>query len=314
MKQLFKHEIKYGLYSKIYLYIVFFLVFLFGIVSFVNYAAVITTYEDFLLTENYYLENDLDMESALKGEFDVQEDGNVHLVENPLLYSKEMVGIYIYSLSPKYALTQFLESAFLYFPIVFGTLGLLIAIYDFRYKTIKLKTVRENKLKFGLVKQASLMVSGLFILIVALLISFMINYLFYLKMSGIVPTAEFPPNLIDEQMTSSLLIKFVFAYIISIIFMTIGYTFGVIFKNMYIGFITIVVYTLILPGGLAVLDLKNSLHYIGNRIFEFYGVLDIDHAKTGTTLLSSIIVLLCAIFLPFLLNILIMKKRSSFET
>lgn len=75
MRQLFKQEIQYGIYSKTYLYVVIFLVSLFVIVSYVNYSAVISTYNDFLYTENYYKENNLDIEEDLAGEHDVQSMG-----------------------------------------------------------------------------------------------------------------------------------------------------------------------------------------------------------------------------------------------
>lgn len=314
MKQLFKQEILYGIYSRTYVYIIIFLVSLFALVSFVNYMAVITTYKDFLETENYYIENDLDVEAALAGEFDVKENGKVDIVENPLLYNKEMLSTYIYTLSPKYAFTQLLEASFLYFPIVFGMIGLLVGNFDYKYKTIKLKTVRGSKLKFGLTKQLSLLFSGFIILLISLMIAYLINYIFYLKMTGMLPMKEFQISLSKVSPSSSILIKFIMAYVVSIIFMVTGYTFGVIFKNMYVGFIIIVVYTLILPGGLSVFDVKNSLHYLGKLIFDFYGVLDLDHAKSGTTLLSSILVLLGAIVLPLAVNLVIIKRRSSFET
>src|SRR5690625_6734212 len=74
--------------------------------------------------------------------------------------------------------------------------------------------------------------------------------------------------------------------------MNIGYTLGILFKNIYLGMILIVVYTFVIPSSYTVLDIKNSLHYIGVRLFDFHGVLAIDYPKDGTTLITSILVLL----------------------
>ncbi|MDQ0175963.1 hypothetical protein [Bacillus chungangensis] len=313
MSQLFKQEILYGIYSKTYFYIILFLVSLFVLVSYTNYSVAMSAYNSFLHTENFYKENNLDIEKDLEGEYELNYDGNQDVVENPILYEKEMVSTYVYTASPKYALTQFLESAFLYFPIVFGTIGLLIAIFDFKYKTIKLKTVRESKFGFGIVKQASLMVSGLFILSIALIIAFLINYFFYYKISEAIPISEFQSSLSNAEPNSTLLLRFFFAYVISVIFMTIGYTLGIMFKNIYIGFILIAIYMFFLPS-FVVFDLKNSLHYLGNRIYDFYGVLSIESGKDGTTLITSVCVVLFTLIVSFVINIIITEKRSSFES
>lgn len=313
IRKSFKQEIQYGIYSKTYFLIILFLVSLFVIISYINYSAATSAYYDYLNTENYYIENNLDIEGGLEGEYEIEHNGNQAVIDNPILYDKEMVSRYVYTASPKYALTQFLESAFLYFPIVFGTIGLLTAIFDFKYKTIKIKTVRESKVNFAIAKQASLFVSGIPILIIALIIAYLINYFFYYKVSQAIPTLEFLSSLPGADPNSTVFLGFTFAYIVSVIFMTIGYTLGIIFKNIYVGIILIAVYMFILPN-LGVFDLKNSLHYIGNRIFDFRGVLSIDNAKDGTTLLTSICVLLCALIIPFVLNIITIKKRSSFES
>jgi len=314
MRQLFNQEILYGIYSKTYLYIILLLVSLFVIVSYVNYSAVMNTYNDFQRTEKFYQENDLNIEEDLAGEHDVENQGDLEVITNPIHYHKEMVSQFIYTASPKYALTQFLESAFLYFPIVFGTIGLLIAVVDLKYKTIKLKTVRENKKKFGLAKQVSLLTSGLFILMMSLIIAYLINYLFYVRITNAIPISEFQLSLSNIESSSSLFLKFIFAYAVSVLFMNIGYTLGILFKNIYLGMILIVVYTFVIPSSYTVLGIKNSLHYIGVRLFDFHGVLAIDYPKDGTTLITSILVLLCATIIPFIINMIIVNKRSSFET
>lgn len=311
--KLFKKEILYGIYSKTYLYITLFLVSLFVLVSYINYTAVTTTYNDFLHTKQFYVEQGIDIEEELEGEYLIIQEEGQNIIDNPLLYERELVSQYLYTANPKYVINQFLESAFLYFPIVFGIMGLLLAHYDYKYKTIKIKTVRANRLSYTLAKQISLLFSGLIILILALIIAHPINYLFYQQLKEVLPISEFKTPLLIENKSSPFIAKFMFSYLIAIIFMIIGFTFGTIFKNIYVGFIFIVMYTFILPN-VTIFELKNSLHYLGNKVYDFYGVLSIENALEGTTIFSSISILIITIFLPIIINIVLMMIRSSFET
>ncbi|WP_411955623.1 hypothetical protein ACKXGF_14370 (plasmid) [Alkalibacillus sp. S2W] len=311
--KLFKQEMKYGFSSKLFYTITIFLVFFFTLVLYLNYSAVNDAYDQFLNTKEYYEQNDLDIEKDLEGESEVIEetkDGGV--INNPILHHKEQVSKFIYTASPEYSLSQLLESSLLYFPIVFGILGLLLATTDFRYKTIKIKTVRNNKVHLDIAKQISLAVSGLFIMLIALITSYLLSLFFYYKISNTIPITEFEMNLQPINSSSPLLLKFAFAYGISLIFMIIGYTLGIVFKNIYVGMISIIVYMFVLPN-LGVFDLKNSLYFIGNKIFDFKGVIAVENANDNTTVLTSMSVFLSVLIISFAINILIMKKRSSFE-
>lgn len=309
LKKSLKQEFQYGIYSKTYFYILLFLTLLFSIISFINYNAVTDSYNEFLYTVDYYEENNLNIEEDLEKDYNVSDEED--LIENPIAYSKDRVSRYIYTASPKYAGIQFLEASFSFFPIVFGMLGLSVAVSDYKYKTIKIKSVRENKRNIGLAKQVSLVISSFIILISSLILSYFINFYFYYQIVKKIPVTEF--NSFNIESDNNIFLGFIFAYIISIIFSNIGYTLGILFKNSYIGIIFLSIYNFIMPN-LGVFDFKNSLYYIGNRIFNFYGVVDLEIATKASTLPISIVMLFCIFIISFIINIFIITKRSSFES
>ncbi|MBS4538608.1 hypothetical protein GOQ27_09040 [Clostridium sp. D2Q-11] len=310
MKKYVKQELRWGINSKIYYIVAIFLSLLFVLTLFLNYSAVINTYDSYLKTENYYVENGLDIEKDLAGEYNLEENENGGTVSNPILYYKDTVSRHIYAASPKYMLSQLLESSILLFPLVFGILGLLVASTDFKYKTIKLKTVRMDRSTLGIVKQLSIVFSSFIILVITLIISYLIGWIMYIKLSSSIPIEEF--NVGTFNASSLIIVKFIFAYIIALIFAEIGYTLGMIFKNSIIGMIVIIVYIYILPN-LGRFDLKNSYFYFARKVFDFYGVVSVQSPKE-TSLIVSTLIILSVIIISFIANMFIIVKRSSFES
>jgi hypothetical protein len=198
----------------------------------------------------------------------------------------------------------------LLFPLIFGILGLIIATNDFKYGTIKLKTVRMDKITYSLVKQLSIVLSGLTVLAISILVAYIIGQVMYVKLSGIVPISKFPS--IEIHTNSSMLTKFVLGFLIAVFFTEIGYALGVVFKNVIVGAITIVVYSFILPN-LGVYDLKNSIFYFTKKVFDLQGAISIEDYKT-TSFTNSILVILLIFFVSVALSIIITIKRSSFNT
>ncbi len=131
----------------------------------------------------------------------------------------------------------------------------------------------------------------------------------FTALSSTIPIAEFE---IKPLTTSSWLItKFFFCYIVALIFAEIGYTLGLIFKNSLVGILTIIAYMFVLPN-LGRFDFKNSLHYIANKVFEFYGVISIQSVE-DTSLMVAILVMLFVLVLSFIINMIVLVKRSSYN-
>lgn len=310
MKKYFKQEILYGVKSKSYYIITIFLVALYGCILFMNYNSVVDTYSEYKSTESYYKENGLDIQEDLASSYKLEGTEDNGTVSNPILFHKTSVARYLYAASPRYTFTQLIESSVLLFPLVFGVLGLIVANNDFKYRTIKLKTVRMDRSSFGISKQLSIAFVIFIILVTALAISCFMGFIMYSKLSGIIPIEQFKSG---EVPTKSLMItKFIFAYAIALIFAEIGYSIGIIFKNISVGIIAIVVYMFVLPN-FGKFDFKNSIYYFQKNVFDFYGVISVQSPEKTSLLLSGLIILSIVTVL-IITNMITLVKRSSFES
>lgn len=310
MKKYFKQELLYGINSKSYYMITILLVVLFGFILFFNYNAVTGAYGDYKKTENYYKTNGLDIQKDLAGSYKVIESNkNSGTVSNPILYNKKMVSRYLYAASPKYTLTQLLESSVLLFPLVFGVLGLIVANNDFKYRTIKIKTVRMNKSSLGISKQLSIAFVTFITLVTALAISYLIGCIMYNRLSYIIPIELFKSAAVTAK--SSMITKFIFAYAIALIFAEIGYSIGILLKNMSVGIIAIALYVFVLPN-FGKFDLKNSIYYFQRYVFDLYGVISVQLPVKTSSLLAGLIILSIVTML-IIINMITLVKRSSFE-
>lgn len=310
MKRYIKQELLYGINSKIYYMITIILVILFGCILFMNYDSVTETYKDYERTESYYKENNIDIQKDLEGSYETQGDESNKTISNPILYHKENLCRYIYAASPKYTLTQLIEASVLLFPLVFGVLGMILATNDFKYRTIKLKTVRMGKNCFGISKQLSLAFVIFIILAISLTISYFIGCFMYSRLSGIVPVELF--TTVDVPTKSPMIVKFIFAYVTAFIFAEIGYSLGIMFKNMVVAMISMTAYMFILPN-LGRFDFKNSIFFFQKKVFDFHGVISVQSpTDTSSLLAGSIIFSIVAVLI--ITSMIILNKRSSFES
>lgn len=310
VKECINQELRCGINFKIYYITLILLSALFGIILFMNYNAVIDTHEAYLKYENYYKSNGLDLESDLKGEYKIEKHEGGERIENPIVYYKESVGKYLYSASPKYLVSEFLEASTLFFPLVFGILGLFVSTYDIRHKTLKHKTVRNSRSVLGAVKHLTLMLSSFAILIIALIISFIIGLIVYQSLYSSVPVADFISKTAYTS-SSSIITKIAFGYMIALLFSEIGYTLGLLFKNMTVGIVTIFLYTFVIPD-LGSFDLRTSIKFVANKVFDFYGVVSIE-APINTSYIKAGSVILVAFVISIIISMIITAKRSSFD-
>ena len=307
MKRFINQELMCGINSKIYYMIIIFLSSLFGLIIFLNYSAVTNTYKNFEKEVEIYQKNNLDIDKDLNGEYKVEKS----TITNPILYFKETTSRYIYTASPQYIISQFLESSILFFPLVFGFFGLYIATYDTKYKTIKLKTVRMSRRAFGITKQLSISLSIFIVLVISLLIAFFAGLIVYNIMSNNIPLDDFNSKTVFAN-SSSMFIKFIFAYIIALIFAEIGYALGIIFKNPTVGLIVIVIYMYIVPN-LGSFDIKNSIRYFARNIYDFYGMISVE-AAINTSFIKAVATMVFVFVISVFANMIITTRRSSFDS
>lgn len=306
IKNCIRHDIKYSFFSNIYIIFGGILCLLFGIVLFMNYNAANDIYEGYNNSKTYYEKNNIDMNESDSYDIIQNKDSSV-TVSNPIAYYKEKVAQYIYAASPDYTISQMLESSILFFPLLFGVFGLVYATFDFNYKTIKVRTIRNSKKDLVISKHIVIILNIIFILSISLIFAKLMGFLMFELLKKSIPIESFNYSL---QQSNNIFIKYIFGIIIAICFSEIGYLLGIIFKNNLIGTIIIAVYSLFL-NSIGKYDLNNVLKELAKKIFDFYGVINIGSTfaiSTGECIfVIGIIILFCLIT-----SIVIVQKRSSF--
>ena len=306
IKSCIKHDIKYVFFSHTYIIFSGILCLLFGIILFMNYTAATDIYEGYNNSKAYYEKNNIDMNESDSYDIIQNNDSSV-TVSNPIAYYKEKVVQYIYAASPNYTISQMLETSILFFPLLFGVLGLVYATFDFNYKTIKVRTVRNSKKDLVISKHIVIILNSIFILSISLIFAKLMGYLIFELLKNSIPVESFNYSL---QQSNNIFIKYIFGIVTAICFAEIGYLLGIIFKNNLIGTIIIAVYSLFL-NSIGKYDLNNVLKELAKKIFDFYGVINIGSTfaiSTGECILViGIIILFCLIT-----SIVIVQKRSSF--
>lgn len=276
MKILFNviNEIKYQFYSKILIVITAFitLIMVFNIYSNMNNMK--NSYAQYQRSKDFYIQSGQDVKAALSSEAKVKETENpngttVVQVDNVLKYDYDNVSRMISVNNPKYLIWQILEfSTFLIFPFIFGIYGVLIANYDLKFKTIKVKAVREEWYKVTLAKILSMILGILITLIISYSICIFAGSLMYKNAIKDIPISEFnmtifsnPKNIFSAATLSGFL---------ALLFALIGFTLTTIFKSSVIPIIIIVVYNMFIPS-LGKYDLKNIISVIGHKYYSFQG-------------------------------------------
>jgi len=129
----------------------------------------------------------------------------------------------------------------------------------------------------------------------------------YNNLSNSVPVADFYFKTIP---TSSLILsKILFAFIIALVFAEVGYTLGIIFKNVIVGMVLIVLYVSPI---IRFNILQDSLNYFAKKVFDFIGVITVKTPE-DITLIEALFVILFTIIISFSLNMAFVTRRSSYN-
>lgn len=310
MKKSIITELKYQYYSKILLGIILSLIIAIGISLFLSCLQVINLHNTYLEEVKFYNESNLNIENSLKEEytFDKDVENGLTTIDNPLKYYNEGVKKFVFVTGTKYMLSHILEAGTsIFFPIAFAILGIYVATYDIKFRTIKMKAVIIGKKNVNLSKQLSLLFSSLFIFVVVNSICFLLGYLFRLFVLSDFPFNEFSANFI----TKSFIFKILYSYFLCIFFAQLGFTLGYIFKTAFIPIISVLIYYLAIPS-LGKYDLKNVLLYLHNKIFDYYGII-YTNKPYKISMFEAVVGIVLLIILSICLNYIIVSKRSSYN-
>lgn len=304
-----KNEIKYGLFSKVYIFAIIICVAYICLTLFSNVWQLKSNYQLYQRTYSNYIKNGEDVNASLKKNYHIdqkQEAGNqIETIDNPLKYDYDNVVHSLYLTSSDYIPIQSLEgSTFALFTILFGIIGVYSISCEYRYKTVKLKAsiYDWNKIIF------SKMCSGFIAITGIILISLIISYFFGLIIRNVnVNSIEFSAFTVSPVINkSNLFIQFLFSISVSYLFYLIGVCLGAIFKNVWIPLVAILAYNLVIPN-LGKYDLKNVISVLGHKIYNFQGSQTLYNPISVSTWASVIVILMIA-FISVLLTFFVSKK------
>lgn len=314
MRKYIKSELYYGIYSQIYIVVALILLAIATIIIYSNCNQIVNAYHSYRKTEEYYNANHIDIEDALSDEYTYNSskdgEGEIENIENPLRYYRELIGINAYIASPSYAIPSVLEYAScLFFPLLFGILGIITGTYDTKYKTKRIKAIRLSKSKIIASKQIALIISSILIVAVVLFASYLISFLLNKMVLANVPLQNFDIHTIETK--SPMIMKIMYGMGIALLFSEIGLFAGTILKGAVIPIIILFSYSLMIPN-LGRYDLKNIMLFSAQNVYDYSGSFainkpfEISHLENSILWIFVIVITLGGSYLA-------VKKRSSYN-
>ncbi|MEJ8548200.1 hypothetical protein [Brevibacillus borstelensis] len=228
-----------------------------------------SSYTLYLKTYAGYEQQGMDVEEMLKAPLSVDKTGHLEMIDNPIRYNYEETASALRLLKSENIMTQTLEwMSFIFFPLIFALYGIYISAYDYKYRTIKAKIVRTRWDKLLTAKLLSLYLSGLFIILCTLAVSYAASFWFYQQVVEHIPVeqfshAELPP-------AKNVVPQFLLSIGASFLFATIGFILGLLFRGFAVPMIIFFVYDLIVPV-LGAYDIRNLIAVIAHELFDFKG-------------------------------------------
>lgn len=261
--------------------------------TFIEMSCVDSAKDEYLMTKDFYLENNIEDESE-NDEFvyEYNDESGVSTVTNPLAYNYEQYNNSIYALSSRYLPQQNLEVSIIILPFIVFFFGLYLSVRD-----IKNKTYRYTHLKYGKKSSYLAKLIALFILILSLIlfitvISEIISVVLY--RSIVAKNAEFYDKSYNPTLTVPYIIKAAIMSIILLMYGSLGLLTGSIIQSLTIGSIISIVYIYIVPC-FAKYDIKNCTYIIIKRYFDMIGVVNITNYKLGSVLVSMLILIVVSV-------------------
>lgn len=307
-------EVRYLLLSRHYIPVLLVPLLAVVIGLYMNTVLVKNNYDFYQSTYDAYLLHGADIEKSLgeaaSATTNQNEDGStVTVIDNSLRYAKDQTALSIYVTTPKYVTTQALELvASILLPLVFGTFAAYMATYDNKFKTIKIKAIQNDWTHVLTGKQFAVALGCILTIMLLLIASYVIGLLLYPSVSEAVPVNEFPLPLIPGG--NNLGPQFAVSIFISLMYSSLGFLLGVIFKNVTVPALVLVAYHFFVPS-LGLYDPKNLAMVLYNQVFMFYGSFKIVEPK-DVSILVAIIGMMLVIVFSSVLSFYISTKQSKY--
>lgn len=259
---------------------------------------------------NVVVEDEMDDSYGMFGTGEYAEDGSEYVeINNPLRYYYETFKKQYYVVSSSYVVDQYLEYGLMAFPIVFSIFGIIMATYDKKYKITKTKTVRFGKNRIFFAKQIVMLGVTIMMIFVTSVLNYLLAYILRKLLLKNIDLTKYGE--IEFDSSKNLVIKLLFAVVISIVFIQFGYLLGKILENTLLGTIITFVYVMFFPN-ITNFSLKNVIYVLADRIFDFSGSFTVEKIYNINILLAIITLFTYCLVMNFC-SYIVNKKKSAFS-
>ncbi|MGO4529485.1 hypothetical protein AB4Z30_10425 [Paenibacillus sp. 2TAF8] len=306
-----KKEIKYQWYSRIIwiTMIISISISLLNIYGLKSKAA--SSYDLYVRTYNLYKEEGMDVDKMLDMPINISGTGSEQVVDNPVRLRLEEAATSINHLTINSIVTNTLEwMTFVFFPLIFAIYSIFIASYDYKYKTVSIKATLMAPSQLITSKILSIFLGVLVVFVVTLFSSLITGVIFHNQViSGI---AEQTLTRFDNAIVpNNLTLQILFSLLVSLIFASIGFFMGILFKSALLPVILFFVYDFIIPV-LGRYDVRNLISVIAHDIFEFKGRFQL-FKPTPVSEVTSFIILIIVFALSIFLSYASFNKQSKYN-
>lgn len=306
--QSIKQELKYHFFSRNFFLFILILLSMIVITFTTNYFAIKMDYSDYYQTIQHYQEEDINIEDRLLQGYTIDDQQDGVSIENPLPYYKSQMEKNLYAMSHFYSPSQVLHVLSTLSSLIFVAIGTFIACNDYKYRTIKVKTVRMNKRTINMSKQITLMLITAILILLSVLLAYLVGFIFFqiimhnFNMDGL--------TWMEMDQKSILPVKILFTFLIAVFYAEMGYCLGLLFKSSLIPILIFATRSMLIPT-LDPLDPQNIQLFFANKVFDFYGIA-LESFPLEVAMIPALAVMLGIFVLAASINDVVFCKRSSF--
>ncbi|MGQ8870721.1 hypothetical protein [Paenibacillus sp. TSA_86.1] len=308
-----KKELKYQWYSRIIWITMIISVFISLLNIYGLKSKAESSYDLYVRTYNLYKEEGMNVDKMLDMPINISGTGTEQeVVDNPVRLRLEEAVTSINHLTINSIVTNTLEwMTFVFFPLIFAIYSIFIASYDYKYKTVSIKATLTAPSQLITSKILSIFLGVLVIFIITLISSLITGFFFYNQIiSGI--EEQTLTRFDNAILPNNLTLQILFSLLVSLIFASIGFFMGILFKSALLPVILFFVYDFIIPV-LGKYDLRNLISAIAHDIFEFKGRFQL-FKPTPVSEVTSFIILIIVFALSIFLSYASFNKQSKYYT
>ena len=313
MKNYLRSEIKYGIYSKLYIKVITLFCILICASQFLAYAATIDMNSNYNRKVKSY-DGDLEaMYKDIEAEYsiDISDDGMSGAIKNPIAYYKSELDRFVNYIHPQNAFTQVQEITSVISMLVFSVFGALYVAKDDKYRIKKLKTIRMGKFTYIKYKQISMIVSAFIIMIAGFIFGIVSNIVYYsiIKTKVDMSIIEIEKPSIDIKME---IVRILIVVLVMLIFLELGAFLATIFKSSTMSVCIMCAYLFVLQINVKY-GLSQCVQFLYGKFFDMNGIITVKLAYDNYNMGIILAILLSVLAVSVIGSMFIENKRSAFE-